>query len=312
MSLELDSPLVSVIISCYNHERYVQECIQSIIDQSYHNIELIIIDDGSKDGSVQKINELVSHCERRFSSFLFRYRENKGLCATLNEALDLCSGHFIVPFASDDVMYKDRIYRQVLEFSKRFKQDSSLVAIYSGVEFIDDYGKAISVRYGSNKYCGFKEVILRSEFLPSPTFMVLSERLRATGGYNPGFDIEDLYIRLKLTDKGGKFYVMKEPLVKYRRHGDNLSKKTDKIWHGVESILREYSDRSIYRRALSKSMMVQAHDYQASGSPKAHEFIWGALKKYPLSFFTVSLFKYVVKGILRGRIIGSSWGRPRN
>jgi glycosyltransferase involved in cell wall biosynthesis len=51
-------PLVSVVVPCYNHEGYVKECIQSIIDQSYKNIELIVIDDGSKDASVAVIEEL--------------------------------------------------------------------------------------------------------------------------------------------------------------------------------------------------------------------------------------------------------------
>lgn len=312
MSLNVERPLVSVVVACYNHEKYVQECIKSIIDQEYENIELIIIDDGSKDNSVQLIQDLVIDCERRFVNFVFRHRSNQGLCATLNEALELCKGVFLVPFASDDVMYKDRIQKQVLEFNRKFKQDSNLVAIYSGVEYVDGSSERLEIRYGSNRFCGFREVILRTEFLPSPTFMVLREKLRSVGGYNANYSIEDFYIRLKLTDRGGKFYVMKEPLVKYRRHDDNLSKKSDKIWHGVKDILDDYKDRKIYRRALSKSMMVQAHDYQASGSPKAHSFIKDALKEYPLSFFTVSLFKYIVKEFLRGRIVGSSWGHPRN
>lgn len=80
-------PLVSVVIPCYNHENYVQECIKSAIEQDYENIELIIIDDGSKDESVNKIQELVPGCEKRFCRFEFRTRPNKGLCKTLNEAL---------------------------------------------------------------------------------------------------------------------------------------------------------------------------------------------------------------------------------
>ena len=66
------TPLVTIAIPCYNHEQYVQDSIQSIIDQSYSNIELIIIDDGSKDNSVLKIQELISICTNRFSRFEFR------------------------------------------------------------------------------------------------------------------------------------------------------------------------------------------------------------------------------------------------
>ena len=56
-----EKPLVSVVIPCYNHEKFVQDCIQSVIDQTYENIELIIIDDGSKDSSVDKIKGMIAH-----------------------------------------------------------------------------------------------------------------------------------------------------------------------------------------------------------------------------------------------------------
>jgi len=83
-----NQPLVSVVIACYNHEFFVQDSIQSVIDQTYQNIELIIIDDGSKDGSVKKIQEMIPNCQQRFIRFEFRHRLNKGLSATLNEALE--------------------------------------------------------------------------------------------------------------------------------------------------------------------------------------------------------------------------------
>ena len=96
-------PLVSIVIPCYNHSQFVQETIQSIIDQDYENIELIIIDDGSKDNSVEVIQEMIPACEERFVRFEFRYRPNKGLCATLNEALEWCEGEYFSPLASDDI-----------------------------------------------------------------------------------------------------------------------------------------------------------------------------------------------------------------
>ena len=99
--LGIENPLVSVVIPCYNHEKFVQDCIQSVIDQTYPNIELIIIDDGSKDGSVEKIQEMIVACEQRFTRFEFRHRQNKGLSATLNEALEWCNGVYLSAIASD-------------------------------------------------------------------------------------------------------------------------------------------------------------------------------------------------------------------
>ena len=62
----MENPLVSVIIPVYNHEKYVQETIKSIINQTYKNIELLMLDDGSKDNSFAKTLELKEECEKRF------------------------------------------------------------------------------------------------------------------------------------------------------------------------------------------------------------------------------------------------------
>lgn len=70
--------LVSVIIPAYNHEQFIQETIGSIIAQTYENIELIVIDDGSKDSTWNKINELKETCEERFTRVHFETQENEG------------------------------------------------------------------------------------------------------------------------------------------------------------------------------------------------------------------------------------------
>ncbi|HCJ6574862.1 TPA: glycosyltransferase family 2 protein, partial [Acinetobacter baumannii] len=108
-----EQPLVSIIIPCYNHANFVQDCIQSVIAQTYQNIELIIIDDGSKDETVEKIQKLVTQCTERFVKFEFRHRPNKGLSATLNEALEWCQGEYFSAIASDDMMLNDKIEIQI-------------------------------------------------------------------------------------------------------------------------------------------------------------------------------------------------------
>jgi len=103
------NPLVSVIIPCYNHERYVQETILSIINQTYKNIELLIIDDGSSDSSYDKIREMEEQCNRRFIRFETKRQENKGLIETLNSLINMSSGEYVFPIASDDVAFPQTI-----------------------------------------------------------------------------------------------------------------------------------------------------------------------------------------------------------
>ncbi|MEG0901309.1 MAG: glycosyltransferase family A protein, partial [Clostridia bacterium] len=102
-----------VVIPCYNHESFVQDSIQSVIDQSYQNIELIIIDDGSKDGSVEKIKEMLDLCEERFIRFKFISRENRGISVTLNEAIRWSKGEYWAICSSDDFYHYNKIEKQV-------------------------------------------------------------------------------------------------------------------------------------------------------------------------------------------------------
>lgn len=75
-------PLVTAVIPVYNHEKYVAESVRSILDQTYRNVELIIINDGSKDRSHEVVLSLVDECKQRFVRFEYINRENRGLSAT--------------------------------------------------------------------------------------------------------------------------------------------------------------------------------------------------------------------------------------
>ena len=85
-------PLVSVVISAYNHENYIQETINSIIAQTYEKIELIIIDDGSIDLTFEKILEMENVCKERFINIIFKKQKNQGIGTTANNLINLSIG----------------------------------------------------------------------------------------------------------------------------------------------------------------------------------------------------------------------------
>ncbi len=104
------NPLVSVICVSYNHGRFVREAIQSVFDQSYKNIELIVVDDGSSDDSVEVI--------RSMDVRLIDLKKNRGYCSAFNEAWKVCKGDFIIDLAADDVLQPDRVKIGAEEFAK--------------------------------------------------------------------------------------------------------------------------------------------------------------------------------------------------
>src|SRR5690606_14961295 len=146
--------LVSVIIPSYNHEKFVCDSIQSVINQSYQNIELIVIDDGSTDSSVEKIKKLIPRCAKRFTWFEFMHRPNKGLSATLNEALEWAQGEYFSSLASDDIILEDKIKIQ----SEFLKHNKNCIAVFGGISVIDHDSNQVKNRIKKRKNYSFEQI----------------------------------------------------------------------------------------------------------------------------------------------------------
>ncbi|WP_407305258.1 glycosyltransferase family 2 protein [Acinetobacter sp.] len=239
-------PLVSVIIPCYNHEKFVQDSIRSVINQSYENIELIIIDDGSKDSSIEKIKEMIVLCKQRFTRFEFISRSNKGLSTTLNEALEWCEGEYLSPQDSDDIMLSNKIEKQV----KILSDNKNIVAVFGAIYLIDEENQNIGEESiaESNLY-DFKSIILNEHRIFCPTQMIRAVHLNRVGGYKDGLIIEDWYMWLKLA-KIGDLLVVPDFFAKYRQHDKNTIKQLDKMHNGRLDVLSFFKDSPYYEKAL--------------------------------------------------------------
>ena len=240
------SPLVSIVIPCYNHEAFVQESIQSVIDQTYKNIELIIIDDGSKDSSIVKIEEMLEQCRDRFTRFEFRHRPNIGLSATLNEALKWCQGEYYAAIASDDIILPKKTEIQVKFLNKHKK----VVAVFGGIQIIDSNNQVISTKLGKNKSYPFNKIIMHKFDLAALTQMIRLESIKNVGGYNDNMLIEDWYMWLKLSEIG-KIYHIKKLLASYRVHDNNFSKDFSKMHDGRVEVLSYFKHSKWYKKALA-------------------------------------------------------------
>jgi alpha-1,3-rhamnosyltransferase len=234
MTSELKShtkPLVSVIISSYNHADYVEASILSVLKQSYPNIELLVIDDGSSDDSAARIKTLQANY-----NFDFRTQANKGLSRTLNEAIARTKGNLIAPFGSDDIMHPDRIAVQVA-----YMHDKPEVGICAGgIKIIDATGQAQKKeRYLPPRRLNFEDVFLnRKPGPPAPTLLFRREALERVDGFDPEIRLEDLMIELKITRAGYFIDVLDKLLAFYRVHGKNTYKNYRFM---IENVLQTYA-----------------------------------------------------------------------
>lgn len=236
-----DFPLVSVLIPAYNHENYIQETIESIINQTYPNIELIILDDGSKDETWEKITELKQKCKNRFVKSHFETKQNEGTCMTLNKLLKLSSGEFVYIIASDDLAKPQAIEKEV-----KILQDNPDYALAVGDnEYVDSMGKQIfrtQKAFTSNiknaKYKTVKEFLsskLKIDFLSDDFgsyktlykenyipngYLIRKNIFETIGNFTKNAPLEDFWLMLQIS-KYKKMKYIDEILFSYRIHDTN-------------------------------------------------------------------------------------------
>lgn len=238
---KIKNNLVSVLIPAYNHENYIQETIESIINQTYPNIELIILDDGSKDKTWEKITELKPKCENRFVKSHFETKQNEGTCITLNKLLKLSSGEFVYIIASDDLAKPQAIEEEV-----KFLQDNPDYALAVGDnEYVDSMGKQIfrtQKAFTSNiknaKYKTVKEFLsskLKIDFLSDDFgsyktlykenyipngYLIRKNIFETIGNFTKNAPLEDFWLMLQIS-KYKKMKYIDEILFSYRIHDTN-------------------------------------------------------------------------------------------
>lgn len=184
----MSNPLVTVICLCYNHERFVTEAVESAINQTYNNIQIIIVDDASTDNSVNQIKLLAQKYPEVQTILL---TENLGNCKAFNLAFQQAKGKYIIDFATDDVMLTNRISEQVSFFEK---QTDQVGVIFSNAINIDEQGIDLNLHTETTTLIPqgnvFSDVLARY-FICPPTMMVKKEVLDKLNGYDESLAYED-------------------------------------------------------------------------------------------------------------------------
>ena len=268
--------LVSILIPCYNHEKFVSDCLDSILNQTYTQFEVIICDDCSRDQSVKVIKDKASEFEEKGIRFcLLESQENQGITRNLNRMLGEALGEFVKIIASDDmlaeiylsemvsVMDRDRSLKMI--FSNGYKVKETSVYPIREENILETMMDQIP-EYRTD----ILERIYSYNFIPAPTLLFRRNVLEEVGGYDESIGIEDLEMLLRVLQKYPKgLGVCEKKLVYYRLNDNSISSMANNA--GVKKRIRFMYDNSV--------AIVKKYKGQVSGKVYRRR-LWGLHKEY--------------------------------
>lgn len=246
MEIGLNKKLVSVIIPTYNRKERLIKCINSVLTQNYENIEIIIIDDHSSDGTVEQVKKI-----KDSRIILITNEDNYGSNVSRNIGLKKASGDFIAFLDDDDVWYRNKLITQV-----EFLDKSEYGMVYSGYDIYIDNKLFKSVIPAHHDQ--LDRVILGNNIIGSPTPLIKKEILNLIGGYDESLthcQDWELWIRVA---HATKIYCINEILARYNIHGDQKSSNVIGLLNSREYIFNKYFNfmsfkiKAIHLLSLSK------------------------------------------------------------
>ncbi len=213
----MDNPLVSVIVLCYNQEKYVPESIESVLKQDYDAIEIIVYDDASTDNSQYVIeNFIAKHPEVKF----IPGKTNLGNCKAFNLAFEKTNGKYVIDLAGDDVLLPTRISKGVADLEEKGNQYG---VSYCDIQEIDENGKELHRNQSFNYKSGDIYLDLITTYFVNPASMMMrTSLLKHLAGYNEELSFEDFDFWIR-SSRISYYSFIDEVLVKKRKVSGSLS-----------------------------------------------------------------------------------------
>lgn len=248
-------PLITVIALCYNHAQYVIESLEGIRNQTYQPIDLIIMDDCSKDNSVEIINKWI--LEHQIDCRFIPHQKNVGICKSLNEALTFAKGEFVAITATDDVWLADKLEQQIKIFQSH---GPTLGVVYSDALQIDGKGQLLDGLF-INSHRTFSKMpegnifstLIEGNFIPAPSVLIRRSCYDTVGKYDEELCYEDYEMWLRIS-RNYTFAFCPVISTKYRFLENSLSRKMSKEL----SFQRHESDFKISKKFLEQEGLTKA------------------------------------------------------
>lgn len=236
-------PLVSIIVPCYNQEKYILECLDSVKAQTYSNWECIVIDDGSIDNTKQLIQSYIQN-EKRIK---YHFQQNTGVSIARNNAIKMSSGKYILPLDGDDKIGNSYIEKAV----GQFENNDKLTVVYCKVELFGNSS-------GSWKLPNYSFELLLNRNVFFCTALFKKADFDKTNGFDPLMKVglEDWDFWITLLSNGGQVYQINETLFYYRIVKNSRNSSFDE---NKEREIRQYvynKHKLLYDKYLNISNLI--------------------------------------------------------
>jgi alpha-1,3-rhamnosyltransferase len=255
-----NNPLVSVIIPAYNHEMYIEDALQSVINQTYKNIEFIVIDDGSTDRTAEIIEKFKKKNQDKKIQFVSK--KNEGVCKTMNMGLAMATGDYIACLASDDKWIENKLEVQVA-----FMENNKSIGLVCSDAYFSKFNQDTDLKWSSYKKgmdqyfrkgiqnCNMYEVLLARPLLCAVTVMIRREIFKEVDYFDEQLPSEDTDMWLRVARQYPIGYI-DQPLVYYRMHGTNVSNNIHHVIRILFMIIRKHFREEPLRHAPIKKIKI--------------------------------------------------------
>lgn len=215
-----DQHLLTVLIPNYNYGNFIGEAIDSVLAQDYSNLELIIVDDGSDDDSVQNARAKLFATDRLQRGEIIALERNRGKLGAINAVLDQLNGEYLITLDADDRLSPNYASRCIAELQRRRLRDSSLGFVYTDCLLVDESG---NVLHRGRSTAFDRDLVDKVSFLPEPALM-LTRAFKEVAPFDETIRVATKHHKWRrVVANGWSGHHIAEALFQYRMHTHNLS-----------------------------------------------------------------------------------------
>jgi len=289
MQENFKKPLVSIVIPVYNSEKYLQETVQSVINQTYSNWELIIVDDGSLDTSLLIAEKFAIQNQK----IQIIEKSNTGVSDSRNVGLRSVKGKYVAFLDSDDVWLPNN-----LEAKIGLLQNTNVDAAYSFCETINEYSKKLnSLKKGCSNFSLDDMLLWNANYITIPSGLIFKTSVvTSIGGFNRKLtNNADQEILMRLLANNGKVVVYESVTWHYRIHSSNMSlniktmEKDTLLTYSIANKKKYFKNYFFKSKCFAKMYLILAGSWWKNGKNKKRGFVYIAKAFIINPFYTTYL-----------------------